>query len=147
MVPAPEDRPVVPEKNLETGEAHFVSKFREYSVLITTEPDVVTPQGHIVKGKNKSIRFRDFHFVTRDRDVIAKLRGLGRGQYGLGCEVWEKYQQDEELANKAIAMAESAIDSLPPEKQQEMLQKLQAKFDSFKLPPRGSVVAEDGDTE
>lgn len=146
LVPSPEEYPQVREVKLAEEEAHFVSRFREYSVVIITEPDKVDHGGNIVKGRNKAVRFRDFNLITRDPDVIEKIRhGLGRA-YGLGAEVWEKWQQDRDLAEKAVAAAEAAIDGLPADMQQALMERLEAKFESFKLRPRtqpGVAVDED----
>jgi len=112
--------------------AHFVSRFREYAIVITTEPDHVTSSGQIVRGRNKGVRFKDFNFITTDPETIAKIRSL-KG-YGLSRDVWEKSQQDEHLAKKSLAAAEAAIDALPEERQAEFAAKLAAKFKTFQLP-------------
>lgn len=114
------------------GDAHFVSRFREYHVLIATAPDVVTAQGQIVKGRNKSVRFKDFNLVSHDPEVIEKIRSMK--EYGINREVWEKHQQDEVLAQRSIEAAEAAIEALPPERQAELMEKLTARFNTFPLP-------------
>lgn len=131
-----EEYPQVRAVELEPEQAHFVSAFKEYAIVIATEPDHVNSSGQIVRGKNKSVRFREFNLVTSDPDVIKKIRtGMGRA-YGLRSEVWEKYQQDEDLATKALETAEAAVMNLPEGKQEEFLEKLAARFSTFKLPPK-----------
>lgn len=143
MLDGPETRPQVQGVDLTQEQAHFVSRFREYAVVVATEPDKVDHSGSIVKGKNKAVRFKDFNLITSDPDVIAKIRtGLGRA-YGLNSEVWEKYQQDEDLARKALDTAEAAIDGLPPEMQERFFARLAAKFESFQLAPRVQPQAEE----
>jgi len=123
---------LVPHVELEPEKAHFVSRYREYSVVCATEPDRVNSSGEIVRGVNKAVRFRDFNLITSDPVVIKKLRALD--QYGLGREVWEKHQQDKQIAERSMAAAESAIEALPPELQAAMVEKLTARFKTFQLP-------------
>ena len=118
-------------------QVHFISSAREYSVLVFTEPDRVGTGGNIIVGRNKSVRFRDFNLITDDVEVIAKLRGLK--QYGLGREVWEKWQQDERITARALAAAEATFEALPEQKQAEFLSKLGAKFKSFPLPKQNTA--------
>jgi hypothetical protein len=137
----PEVVPDVAARELEPEQVHFVSSYREYAIVIATEPDRVNSSGEIVKGMNKAIRFKDFNYVTSDPIVIKKIRSLR--QYGLRREVWEKYQQDQDLANRAVAMAEAAIDALPEEMQHQFAEKLAAKFNAFQLPKRVQAAKEE----
>jgi len=132
-----ESLPQVADIQLQDEQVHFVSKWREYSVVIATEPDRVNSQGEIVRGLNKAVRFHDFNLITEDPVVIRKLRKLK--EYGLGREVWEKPDQDRMLAQRAIEMAELAIDGLPPEMQSALVAKLQAKLKTFQLPDVNTV--------
>jgi len=134
QLPGPEVAPKVQTVQLADGEVHFVSKYREYAIVIATEPDRVNSSGEIVKGMNKAVRFRDFFLKTRDPIVVTKIRSLR--EFGLKRDVWEKWMQDQDLAQKALAMAEAAIDALPAEMQEEFAAKLAAKFQTFQLPPR-----------
>jgi len=130
----PEVAPDVTAVALEPEQVHFVSSYREYAIVIATEPDRVNSSGEIVKGINKSVRFKDFSLVTSDPVVIKKIRSLK--DYGLKRGVWEKYQQDQDLANRAVEMAEAAIEALPEAMQQQFAEKLAAKFNTFQLPKR-----------
>lgn len=143
--PGPEQHPEVKAATLKPEQAHFVSRFREYHVVIITEPDHVSSTGAIVKGKNKTVRFKDFSLITSDPDVIEKLRNLR--EYGLQRDVWEKYQQDADLANRAIASVMEAIDALPPDMQEQALGKLQARFKTFDLEPRGENAGDEEQQE
>ncbi len=132
MVAEPaEFRPQVTKEAPEQG-AHFVSRYREYAIVIATEPDHVTAAGEIVKGLNKHVRFQDFGLITTDPQVIEKIRRLK--EYGLGRIVWEKYQQDQELAQQSMEAAEAAIAALPPEMQQKLVGQLVASVKTFDMP-------------
>lgn len=137
MVRGPEEYPQVRDRGVEPEsleQAHFVSRFREYAVVVATEPDHVTAAGQIVKGVNLSVRFKDFQLITSDSRVIKKLRSMR--EYGLGRELWEKHQQDRDLAEKALSTAEAAIDGLPQDLQDQLLGRLAARFATFQLPKR-----------
>ncbi len=126
-----EFRPQVTKEAPDQG-AHFVSRYREYAIVIATEPDHVTAAGEIVKGLNKHVRFQDFGLITTDQQVIEKIRRLK--EYGLGRIVWEKYQQDQELAQQSMEAAEAAIAALPPEMQQKLVGQLVASVKTFDMP-------------
>ncbi len=135
-----EFRPQVTEEAPVEG-AHFVSRYREYAIVIATEPDHVTAAGEVVKGMNKAVRFHDFALITTDPQVIVKIRGLK--EYGLDRVVWEKYQQDQQLAQQSMEAAEAAIAALPPEMQQKLVGQLVASVKTFEMPQVTAPEAKD----